>query len=164
MPTSLSWADVAKARSRWAKPFFEKGILNLDDVRAALDSGVDGIVLGSHGGRQIDWGMSAFDLLPQAREIVGDKIQLYVSGGIRHSTDILKAMAMGADAVLARRAPLYGLCSYGAHGVERALRILDDEMMNELGQLGVPSFGGLPHVMVRRDELPLRSTGEETAG
>lgn len=156
MPRTLSWADVAKIRARWKKPFFVKGILNLEDVEKALDSGVDGIMLGSHGGRQSDWAVSALDLLPRAREIVGDRIALYMSGGIRHGSDILKAVALGADAVLTGRATLYGLCAYGAAGVARALAILKGEMENELGNLGVPDLDRLsPEVMIRADALPL---------
>src|SRR3546814_6095458 len=91
MPRTLSWDTVAKIRERLGKPFFLKGILNLDDVRRAMDSGVDGIMLGSHGGRQMDWAISALDILREAREICRDRLELYMSGGIRRGTDILKA-------------------------------------------------------------------------
>lgn len=156
MPRSLSWNTVAKIRARWNKPFLVKGILNLEDVRRALDSGVDGIILGTHGGRQIDWSASALDVLEDARAIVGDRIALYMSGGIRRGTDILKAIALGADAVLTGRATLYGLCAGGAAGVARALAILKKETLNELGQLGVPSLGALgTDVLIRRETLPL---------
>lgn len=156
MPLTLSWETVAKIRQRWKKPLFIKGILNLEDVRRALDSGVDGIILGSHGGRQADWAVSALDILPRAREIVGDRIALYMSGGIRRGTDILKARALGAEAVLTGRATLYGLCAHGAAGVTKAIDVLREETMNELGQIGVPSLDQLSsEVLVRRDELPL---------
>jgi (S)-mandelate dehydrogenase len=156
MPRSLSWSTVAKIRQRWKKPFFIKGILNLDDVRYALDAGVDGIMLGSHGGRQMDWAVSALDVLQEARAIVGDRTALYMSGGIRRGTDILKALALGADAVLTGRATLYGLCAGGAKGVERAIQILHDETANALGQLGVQSLAKLgPNILVRRSGLPM---------
>jgi (S)-mandelate dehydrogenase len=138
-PTSLSWDTVAKIRERWKKPFLIKGILSLEDVHRALDSGVDGIVLSSHGGRQLDWTVSGIDLLPAAREIIGDRMQLYVSGGVRRGTDMLKAMALGADAVMAGRAPLYGLCAYGRGGVAHALDILKREADDALGLLGANS-------------------------
>jgi len=150
MPRTLSWRDVEKIRARWSKPFFVKGILNLQDVRNAVDTGVDGIILGSHGGRQMDWAVSALDILPEAREIVGEKKALYMSGGIRHGTDVLKAIALGADAVLAGRAPLYGLCAGGADGVYRALELLHDQARNELGQLGVSSLEALNQAVMCR--------------
>jgi (S)-mandelate dehydrogenase len=150
MPRTLSWDNVAKIRQHWKRPFFIKGVLNLADVQHAVDSGVDGIILGSHGGRQMDWAVSALDILPRAREIVGDKKALYMSGGIRHGTDMLKALALGADAVLTGRATLYGLCAAGADGVHKALDVLKRQAMNELGQLGVTSLDALsPDVMVR---------------
>jgi (S)-mandelate dehydrogenase len=150
MPRTLSWRDIAKIRARWSKPFFVKGVLNLDDVRQAVDSGVDGVMLGSHGGRQMDWAVSALDILPEARTIAGDRFLLYASGGIRHGTDMLKALALGADAVMTGRATLYGLCAGGAAGVHRALELLHDQAMNELGQLGVPSLQALDRSVMRK--------------
>ncbi len=154
-PTSLSWDTVAKIRERWKKPFVLKGILNEEDVLRAADSGVDAIVLSSHGGRQLDWTISPLDLLPAARKAIGDRMQLYVSGGIRRGTDMLKAMALGADAVLAGRAPLYGLCAYGERGAAHALAILKREAVEALGLLGANSPKALgPHFLVPASRLP----------
>jgi (S)-mandelate dehydrogenase len=100
-------------------------------------------VLSTHGGRQLDWTVSGLDLLPEARRIVGDRISLYVSGGLRRGTDLLKAVALGADAVLAGRAVLYGVCAAGAEGAERALEIVHQEAYNALGLLGAPSIEAL---------------------
>jgi (S)-mandelate dehydrogenase len=119
-------------------------------VRCALDSGVDGIVLSSHGGRQLDWTISPLDLLPVAREIVGDKIALYMSGGVRRGTDLLKACVLGAHAVWVGRAPLYGLCAAGAAGAARALEILEAEAENAMGLLGVSHVDELgPHLLAQ---------------
>jgi (S)-mandelate dehydrogenase len=142
-PKSLSWQTVERIRRRWRKPFLLKGILHLDDVRRALDAGVDGIVLGSHGGRQLDWTVAALDLLPAAREIVRDRASLFVTGGLRRGTDLLKALALGADAVLAGRAPLYGVCAGGAPGAARALEILRQEAFDAMGLLGAACVADL---------------------
>jgi (S)-mandelate dehydrogenase len=147
---------VAKIRARWKKPFFVKGIHNLEDLRRAIDAGADGVMLGSHGGRQMDWAVSALDILEDAREIAGERIELYMSGGIRRGTDILKAKALGANAVMTGRATLYGLCAGGAKGVQRAIEILHDETANALGQLGVPSLAELSaDVLARQAGLPM---------
>lgn len=136
-PTSLSWDTVAKIRQYWKKPFILKGILCPEDVRRAVDSGVDAIVLSSHGGRQLDWTISPLDLVPTAREIARDRIAIYLAGGIRRGTDMLKALALGADAVWVGRAVLYGLGAAGAAGASRALEILKSEASDAMGLLGV---------------------------
>lgn len=142
-PTSMAWDTVAKIRDRWKKPFILKGLLNPEDLRKALDAGVDGVVVSSHGGRQLDWTISPLDLLPKAREIVGDRMALFGSGGVRRGTDMLKALALGADAVLAGRAPLYGVAAAGAAGAARALEILHDEAFDALGLLGASAVDQL---------------------
>jgi len=138
-PTSLSWDTVRRIRERWKRPFLLKGLLSLEDVRQALDSGVDGVVLSTHGGRQLDWSVPALDVLSAARRLVGDRMALYMTGGIRRGTDLLKAIGLGADAVMVGRAPLYGLCAAGAAGVERALEILRREAHDALGLIGATS-------------------------
>jgi (S)-mandelate dehydrogenase len=149
-PTSMSWDTVAQIRERWRKPFILKGLLNLDDVRRAKDAGVDGVVLSSHGGRQLDWTVSAFDLLPKAREIVGDGMALFISGGLRRGTDLLKALCLGADAIMTGRPALYGVAAAGAAGAVRALEILHDEAFDAMGLLGASSVSELgPEFLVR---------------
>jgi len=153
---NLTWKDVEAIRQRWNKPLFVKGLLNLDDVRRACDSGADGIMLGSHGGRQADWAVAPLDIVQRARELVGDRKWLYLSGGIRTGTDILKAKALGADVVMTGRATLYGLCAYGAAGVHCAIQTLKGEMENELGQYGIPGLKALtPDLLIRTGALPL---------
>jgi (S)-mandelate dehydrogenase len=142
-PKSLAWDTVARIRAAWRKPFILKGLLHPDDVRRALDAGVDAITLSSHGGRQLDWTVAGLDVLPAARAIVGDRAEIYVSGGVRRGTDLLKALALGADAVMAGRAPLYGLCADGQAGVERALEILHHEARNSMGLLGASTVSDI---------------------
>lgn len=153
-PQSLDWRDVARIRGRWRKPFFLKGILHPDDVRRALDAGVDGIVLGTHGGRQLDGCIAALDLLPQAAQIVQGRVALHVSGGLRRGTDLLKAIALGADAVMAGRAPLYGVCAAGRAGARRALEILAKEALDAMGLLGARNVGELgPELLTRLERV-----------
>lgn len=150
-PQSLAWDTVGKIRQRWRGKFIVKGLLREDDVRRALDAGVDGIVLGTHGGRQLDWCVSALDVLPRIREIVPERIALYVTGGLRRGTDLLKAVALGADAVLAGRLPLYGVCAAGEAGARKALELLAREADESLGLLGASSMAELgPQFLARR--------------
>jgi len=147
-PTSMAWSTVDRIRQRWTKPLVIKGILHLDDVRRCLDAGVDAIVLGSHGGRQLDGTVAPLDLLPAAREIAAGRIALYLTGGIRRGTDMLKALALGAEGVLAGRAPLYGVCAAGTDGARRALDILQKEMFDAMGLLGASTVAELgPHFL-----------------
>jgi len=156
MPKSLSWDFVAKLRARWKGPLLLKGILNPEDVRLAVAAGVDGVVLSSHGGRQMDWVIAPLDLLPRARDIVGDKFTLMLSGGTRRGTDVLKAVALGADAVMAGRAPLYGVCADGRPGAARALEILHKETCDAMGLLGVASLDALgPHLLAASGTMAL---------
>jgi (S)-mandelate dehydrogenase len=149
MRTSLSWDDIARIRLAWPRKLILKGLLHPDDVRRAVDAGVDGIALGTHGGRQQDWSVAALDVLPEARRIVPDAIALMLSGGIRRGTDMVKAVALGADTLLAGRAPLYGLCAFGEKGAAHALDILHDEMRDAMGQVGVPTIPELgPDLLV----------------
>jgi (S)-mandelate dehydrogenase len=162
-PTSLSWNTVAKIRERWKKPFLLKGILSPEDVRRAVDSGVDGIVLSSHGGRQLDWTIAPLDLLPVARDIVRDRVALYMAGGVRRGTDMLKALSLGADAVWVGRAPLYGLGAAGAEGAARALEILKAEALDGMGLLGVNRVDELgPQLLAHL--APVSSTDRRPAG
>lgn len=154
MRLTLSWDTVAAIRARWRGPFLLKGLLNLDDVRLAMESGVDGVVLGGHGGRQMDWAISPLDILCRARDVCADRLALFASGGVRRGTDMLKAMALGADAVFAGRAPLYGLCAAGEDGVLRAIRILEAEALNALGQAGAKRVSDLRQgILVRRPDI-----------
>jgi (S)-mandelate dehydrogenase len=152
----LDWKAIERIRQRWKKPLFVKGILNLDDVERAAGTGADGIMIGSHGGRQADWAVAPLDILQRARAVVGDRKWLYMSGGIRTGSDIIKAKALGADVVMTGRATLYGLCAYGADGVHCAVQTLKGEMENALGQYGIPTLTKLtPDILVRSDALPL---------
>lgn len=142
-PQSLSWDTVRRIRDRWKRPLVLKGLLRADDVARAIESGVDAVVLSSHGGRQLDWTVAPLDVLAQARERAGDQIEVYVAGGLRRGTDLLKALALGADAAMAGRAVLYGLCAAGGPGALRALEILRREAETSMGLLGASTVRDL---------------------
>lgn len=139
MDHALDWAEVARLRGLWPRKFLIKGVLDPRDMERAADIGADGVILSNHGGRQLDWTVSGLDMLPEARRRVGDRLTVLVDGGFRRGTDVLKALALGADAVLLGRATLYGLAAAGQEGAERAIDILREEIDRDLGLLGAPS-------------------------
>ena len=139
----LSWDDMARIRARWKGKLVLKGILCVDDARRAVEMGADGIVLSNHGGRQIDSAVSGVELLPAVSAEVGERITVLVDGGIRRGSDVLKALALGADAVMIGRPALYGLAAGGQPGVTHALGLLRAEMERTLALLGCRSLGDL---------------------
>lgn len=150
MDETLSWETMARIRDLWPRKLLIKGVLSAEDVVRAAELGADGVVLSNHGGRQLDWTISGLDVLPQAREAVGDRLTILVDGGVRRGTDVVKALALGADAVLVGRAALYGLAAAGRAGVARALEILHHEIHRDFGLLGVNSVAELgPQFLAR---------------
>ena len=120
----LAWRDLGWLRSRTDLPIVLKGILTAEDARLALDNGADGIVVSNHGGRQVDGAVAALDALVEVREAVGPEATVLMDGGIRRGADVLKALALGADAVLLGRLYAYALAVGGAAGVEAVIRRL----------------------------------------
>lgn len=133
---ALDWDDFRHFRDLWKGKLLLKGVLRADDAVRAVDCGADGVVLSNHGGRQLDSAISGMDVLPQvAREIRG-RASIIVDGGVRRGSDIAKALACGAEAVILGRALNYGLAAGGAAGVTRALDILRDEFDRTLALNG----------------------------
>ena len=124
----LSWADVAWVRERWGGKLILKGIMEVVDARLAVDAGADAIVVSNHGGRQLDGVSSSIEALPPIVEAVGDKLEVWMDGGIRSGQDVLKAWALGARGTMIGRAMAYGLGAMGEAGVTRALQILHKEL------------------------------------
>lgn len=144
----ICWEDVARLRDMWPRKLMLKGILSVDDAVRAADLGCDAIVVSNHGGRQLDTCVSPMDVLAEMRRTLGNRLALIVDSGFRRGTDIVKALALGADAVMIGRATLYGLAAGGETGVRRALAMLTDETRLVLGQLGCRSPGELgPHLL-----------------
>jgi isopentenyl diphosphate isomerase/L-lactate dehydrogenase-like FMN-dependent dehydrogenase len=134
----LSWSDLAFLREHWDGPIVLKGILAVEDAVVAVDHGVDGIVVSNHGGRQVDGAIASLDALPAIAAEVGDRTTVLFDSGVRTGTDVLKALALGADAVLLGRPFLYGLALAGQPGVEHVLRCLLAELDLALTLSGHP--------------------------
>jgi (S)-mandelate dehydrogenase len=160
MDRALTWDTIARIRERWPRKLIIKGLLTAEDVARAAEVGADAVAISNHGGRQLDWAVAPLDLLPAARQAVGDRIAILVDGGMRRGTDVIKAVALGADAVLVGRAVLYGVAAAGKDGAKRALNILREEMERDLGLLGVPSIAELSsRLLVRLSELRVSGDG-----
>ena len=125
---TLSWKDVEWVKNLWGGKLVLKGILDAEDASIAAASGVDAIVVSNHGGRQLDGAISSIRALPEIVEVVNQKIEVWVDGGITSGQDVLKALALGADATMIGRAFLYGLGAMGEAGVTRALEIIRAEL------------------------------------
>jgi isopentenyl diphosphate isomerase/L-lactate dehydrogenase-like FMN-dependent dehydrogenase len=143
MQSSLNWDDVAWIRDNWHGTLYLKGILRADDATRAADLGFDGIVVSNHGGRQLDHAVATLDALPGIAAAVGDRAEVLLDGGIRRGTDIAKALALGADAVLIGRPYLYGLAVSGQQGVGAVLDILAEELKRALILLGLGDVADL---------------------
>jgi (S)-mandelate dehydrogenase len=147
---TITWDDITWIRRFWQKKLLLKGVLNVADAERAAALGCDGIILTNHGGRQLDYCVSGMDVLPEIAAAVGKRLNVIVDGGFRRGTDVIKAVALGANAAMTGRATLYGLASNGERGVERTLEILTTEMDRSMGQLGVNSIADLGPHLVRR--------------
>lgn len=140
---SLSWDDIRWLRDRWPGKLIVKGLIHPDDAVRAVALGADGIVLSNHGGRQLDGSVSAMEVLPEVVDAVKGRLAIMLDGGFRRGSDIVKAMALGADAVLLGRATTWGLGAGGRAGVDRAIEILKTEVDRVIGLLGVGSIAEL---------------------
>jgi len=124
----LNWNDVAWIKERWGGKLILKGILDPEDARIAASAGADALVVSNHGGRQLDGADSSINALPAIADAVGDRIEVWMDGGIRGGQDVLRAWALGARGTLVGRAFLYGLGAMGEAGVTKALEILHKEL------------------------------------
>lgn len=147
---TISWDDVARLRDRWPRRLLVKGVLAAEDAERAVRLGCDGIVLTNHGGRQLDSCVAALEVLPEIARAFRERIAILVDGGVRRGSDLAKAIALGAHAVMIGRAALYGLAAGGEGGVRHALGILRAELDRVLGQLGCRSLAELSPAMLIR--------------
>ncbi len=145
----LSWPDVEWVKERWGGKLILKGIMEVEDALLAVKSGADAIVVSNHGGRQLDGALSSIEALPAIVEAVGDRIEVWMDGGIRSGQDVLRAWALGARGTMIGRAMVYGLGAMGEAGVTRALEVLHKELdvtMAFCGHTRLTDVG--PHILV----------------
>jgi len=144
----LTWDDLKWLREQIELPLLVKGVLTAEDAQQAFECGVDGVIVSNHGGRQVDGAVGALDAFVEVREAVGDDRTVLVDGGVRTGADVLKAMALGADAVLVGRPYAYGLATGGQAGVEAVIRQLLAEVDITLALVGGHSARGLDRSFV----------------
>ncbi len=135
----MSWDDIAWMRDRWKGHFSIKGLTEPEDAERAVSIGADGVVVSNHGGRQLDFASGSLDSLPDVVSAVGGRAEILLDGGVRRGSDVVKAVALGARAVLVGRPYLYGLAVGGRQGVEAVLCILRREMESTMRLLGAHS-------------------------
>ena len=140
---AVGWPDLRWIRDAWRGPIVVKGVHTADDARRAVEAGADGVVVSNHGGRQLDGVAATLRILPEVVAAVGDRTEVLFDGGIRRGSDIVKALALGARAVLVGRAYVYGLGAGGGEGVTRAIDILRADLVRTLKLLGCGSIAEL---------------------
>ena len=144
-------ADLEELRKTWTGPLLVKGTVTAEDALAAVDAGADGIIVSNHGGRQLDGCIPTLEALPEIADAVGDRAEVFLDGGVRRGTDVVKALALGAKACLIGRPWLWGAASGGADGVERILELLHDEIDRALALVGRPSVADIDRGAVQTD-------------
>jgi L-lactate dehydrogenase (cytochrome) len=150
----LEYDDLAWLRRKWPHKLLVKGLLNPADAERVVGMGADGVVVSNHGGRQLDRSPSTLHMLPAVRAAVGPEVTVLLDSGITHGQDIVAALALGADAVMAGRAYLYGLMAGGERGVERTVEILRDQYQRGLQLLGLDATSKIARRHVRTPADP----------
>ncbi len=146
---SLTWESLSWLRSITSLPILLKGILTAEDALLAIEHSMDGIIVSNHGGRQLDTALASIEALPGIVEAVAGRCEVYVDGGIRRGTDILKALALGARAVLVGRPVLWGLAAGGAEGAYRVLEILRRELELAMALSGRPTLNSIDRTLLK---------------
>lgn len=147
---SLTWRDLEWLQSITELPVFVKGVMRADDAELAVQHGAKGIIVSNHGGRQLDTVPATIDVLPEIARVVDGRVPILLDGGVRRGTDILKALALGAQAVLVGRPILWGLAVAGQAGVERVLGIMREELELAMMLAGTPTIADIDSSLVRQ--------------
>ena len=151
--STITWKDLRWIRDIWQGPLIVKGVITGEDARRAIDVGASAIVVSNHGGRQLDTVPASLRALPEIVSVVNGQIEVLMDGGIRRGADIVKAICLGARAVLCGRAYAYGLAAAGQAGVARALEILREDLNRTLRLLGCPAISALDHSYIDRSAM-----------
>jgi len=146
---SITWKDVAWLKSIWNGPVVIKGVMTPEDAKLAVKAGVDAIWISNHGGRQLDGVSGTIEVLPEIVKAVKGKVEIYLDGGVRRGSDIVKAIALGANACMIGRPYMYGLAANGTAGVESIIKILEIEMDATMALMGRPTIASLDSSSVR---------------
>ena len=147
---SLTWNDVDWLRAQTNLPIVLKGVMTAEDTHCSIDSGAQAVVVSNHGGRQLDGVAATVNALPEVVEVASGRVEVLLDGGVRRGTDVLKAIALGARAVLIGRAYLWGLAVAGEDGVREVLRILRDELELSMALAGRTSVAAIDSSLIRR--------------
>ncbi|MDY7548450.1 alpha-hydroxy acid oxidase [Glaciimonas sp. Gout2] len=150
---SFNWDSLKKIRDTWPRKLIVKGILNPQDANRIALMGCDAVVVSNHGGRQLDGAVATFDALPAVVKAVNGRIPVLLDGGVRRGSDIVKALAMGAQGVMLGRATLFGAACAGEPGASRALSILKDELVRTMQLCGARSMDQITGRMLFKDML-----------
>jgi (S)-mandelate dehydrogenase len=151
---AFQWDDLRTIRKAWPRKLYIKGILHPQDATNALDAGADGVIVSNHGGRQLDGACATLDALPAIARALAGRAEILLDGGIRRGTDVLKAKALGATAVMVGRPALYGVCAAGEEGVVRMLELMKDEIVRALMLCGVADIRNIDRSILAVDPLP----------
>ncbi|MBC7782004.1 MAG: alpha-hydroxy-acid oxidizing protein [Proteobacteria bacterium] len=157
---SISWADLDALRAIWPHKLIVKGMLDPADAAKAVDHGADGIDVSNHGGRNLDGIVSPIEALPEIVDAVGNRATVFMDSGIRRGSDVVKALALGADAVMVGRSTLYGVAAGGEAGAVRALEIFRDEISRVLALLGCRNLGDLGPQYLKLVDPTLRAPNQ----
>jgi L-lactate dehydrogenase (cytochrome) len=160
---SLSWKDIPWFQSITKMPILLKGIQRVEDVIKAIEVGVQGVVLSNHGGRQLDFARSGIEVLAEVMPVLRERdwenrIEIYIDGGVRRASDIMKALCLGAKGVGIGRPFLFAMSAYGLAGVDRAMQLLKDEMEVNMRLIGCTSVEQLNPTLVNAQALSMHST------
>lgn len=155
---SLDWDDLRALRKLWPHRLLVKGLLHPQDATMAADCGADGVIVSNHGGRNLDTVISPIEALPEVMDAVGKRIAVLVDSGFRRGTDVIKALAMGAQAVMIGRSMLYGVAAGGEEGARRAISIFRGEIDRVIALLGCTSIAELSTEHLQAPDIPLRAT------